>query len=70
MMTWGNEWNTAFDLVVFIRLENEMSLARHRKLNIERYRDGLLNNEKIKENSRLFLEWLINMKIQFIRALT
>ena len=57
MMTWGPEWHHAFDLVVFIRLEDEVRMARLRQREVDRYGEELTDNENIKENSRLFLEW-------------
>jgi|SRR6056297_75713 len=57
MMTWGKEWHSAFDMAVFIRLENELRLARLRKREIQRYGKALKHDNKVKENSKLFLEW-------------
>jgi adenylate kinase family enzyme len=57
MVSWGKEWETAFDLAVFIRLENNERIKRLKKREIERYGEKLLTNKKIQQNSKAFLEW-------------
>ena len=57
MVSWGKEWETAFDLAVFIRLENTERMERLKKRETERYGDKLLTDKKIQRNSRAFLEW-------------
>jgi adenylate kinase family enzyme len=57
MISWGKEWETAFDLAVFIRLENNERMERLKKRETKRYGENLLNNKKIQQNSKAFLEW-------------
>ncbi len=57
MLTWGKEWKTAFDLVIFIRLENNERMKRLQKREIERYRDKLLEDEKTQQISKEYLNW-------------
>ncbi|WP_296383543.1 hypothetical protein [Winogradskyella sp.] len=57
MVSWEKEWQTAFDLVIFIYLENNMRMHRLRDREIERYGDQLFTNKRIQENSKAFLEW-------------
>ncbi|RNC87871.1 MAG: hypothetical protein ED556_01380 [Winogradskyella sp.] len=57
MVSWGKEWETAFDLAVFIHLENNERMNRLKKREAERYGESLQTNKKIKENSEAFLEW-------------
>lgn len=57
MVSWGKEWEIAFDLAVFIRLENKERIKRLKKRETERYGDKLLTDEKIQRNSNAFLEW-------------
>ena len=57
LVGWGKEWQTAFDLVVFIRLENKERMERLKKREIERYGNKLMTDERIQQNSKAFLEW-------------
>ncbi|BFP39611.1 AAA family ATPase [Flavobacteriaceae bacterium GF1] len=57
MVSWGKEWETAFDLAIFIRLENTERMERLKKRETERYGEKLLTNKKIQRNSKAFLEW-------------
>ncbi|MDH7445872.1 AAA family ATPase [Aquimarina sp. 2201CG14-23] len=57
MVSWGKEWETAFDLGVFIRLENTKRMERLRKREAERYGEKLLTDQKTKKNSEAFLAW-------------
>jgi len=57
MVSWGKEWETAFDLAVFIKLENNERMKRLKKREIEHYGKNLLTNKKIQKNSKAFLEW-------------
>lgn len=57
MVSWGKEWQTAFDLAVFIRLENEERMERLKKREVERYGDKLLTDKKIQRHSKDFLDW-------------
>lgn len=57
MVSWGKEWETAFDFVFFIRLDNAERMKRLEKREIERYGDQLFTDRKIQKNSNAFLEW-------------
>ena len=57
MVSWGKEWETAFDLAIFIRLENTVRMARLKKRETQRYGEKLLTDKKILKNSNEFLEW-------------
>ena len=57
MVSWGKEWESAFDLAVFIRLENSVRMDRLQKREIERYGEKLLKEENLQKNSKAFLEW-------------
>lgn len=57
MVSWGKEWETLFDLVIFIRLNNNERMKRLKKREIKRYGEKLITNKKIKQNSNAFLEW-------------
>ncbi|SFW74044.1 Adenylate kinase [Sinomicrobium oceani] len=57
MVSWGKEWETVFDLAVFIRLENNERMRRLKKREAQRYGEKLLTDEKTRQNSVAFLEW-------------
>ncbi|WP_075341915.1 AAA family ATPase [Tenacibaculum agarivorans] len=57
MISWGKEWLTAFDLVIFIRLENTIRMERLKKREAERYGEKLITDTQIQENSKAFLAW-------------
>jgi adenylate kinase family enzyme len=57
MVSWGKEWEKAFDLAVFIQLENTERMERLKKREAERYGERLLNDKNIQRNSKAFLEW-------------
>ena len=57
MVSWGKEWETAFDLAIFIQLENTERMERLKKREAERYGEKLLTDKKIQQNSKAFLEW-------------
>jgi len=57
MVSWGKEWETAFDLAIFIRLENTERMERLKIRETERYGEKLLTDSNIKKNSNTFLEW-------------
>ncbi|WP_303318797.1 AAA family ATPase [Flavivirga abyssicola] len=57
MVSWGKEWETAFDLAVFIQLENTERMERLKKRENQRYGKKLLTDTKIQQNSKAFLEW-------------
>ena len=57
MVSWGKEWETAFHLAIFIRLENSLRMKRLQKREEERYGEKLRTSSKVKRNSTAFLEW-------------
>lgn len=57
MVSWGKEWETAFDLAIFIRLESAERMERLKAREIERYGEKLLTDISIQQNSKAFLEW-------------
>ncbi len=57
MVSWGKEWETSFDLAVFIRLNNNKRMERLKRREIERYGEKLLTDVKTRQNSKAFLEW-------------
>ncbi|PRX54188.1 AAA family ATPase [Flagellimonas meridianipacifica] len=57
LVSWGKEWETAFDLAIFIRMESTKRMERLKKREIERYGEKLLTDKKIQQNSKAFLEW-------------
>ncbi|WP_350289284.1 AAA family ATPase [uncultured Croceitalea sp.] len=57
MVSWGKEWETAFDLAIFIQLENKERIERLKRREIERYGEKLATNNIIQQNSKAFLEW-------------
>ncbi|WP_299246784.1 AAA family ATPase [uncultured Aquimarina sp.] len=57
MVSWGKEWESAFDLAIFIQLENTERMERLKKRETERYGEKLLTDKNIQQNSKAFLEW-------------
>jgi len=57
MVSWGKEWETAFDLAIFIRLENDERMKRLENRETERYGEKLLTDKKFQRDSKAFLEW-------------
>ncbi|PKG42820.1 AAA family ATPase [Psychroflexus sp. MES1-P1E] len=57
MVSWGKEWEQAFDLAIFIILENKERIERLKKRETERYGKKLLTDKNIQQNSKAFLEW-------------
>ncbi|MBW1296978.1 AAA family ATPase [Aquimarina litoralis] len=57
LVSWGNQWKSSFDLVIFIYLNNEERMNRLVKREEERYGALLINDEKTKKHSKAFLTW-------------
>ncbi|TXD84530.1 AAA family ATPase [Subsaximicrobium wynnwilliamsii] len=57
MVSWGKEWETAFDLVVFIRLENDERMKRLGERERKRYGKKLYRDKNVQQSSKAFLEW-------------
>ncbi|MCK8520660.1 AAA family ATPase [Aquimarina sp. D1M17] len=57
LVSWGEEWKTAFDLAVFIRLNNSLRMNRLKERETIRYGDLLTTDKSIQQSSKAFLEW-------------
>jgi adenylate kinase family enzyme len=57
MVSWGKEWETSFDLAIFIRLDNTIRMKRLKNRETVRYGSKLLTDKNIERNSKDFLEW-------------
>lgn len=57
MVSWGEVWETAFDLVIFIYLKNDIRMQRLQNREIERYGDRLFSDKQTQENSKAFIQW-------------
>ncbi len=57
MVSWGKEWETLFDLAIFIRLDNKERMKRLENRETERYGEKLLTDKNIWQNSKAFLQW-------------
>ena len=57
MVSWGKEWETSFDLAIFIHLNNNKRMERLKRRESERYGEKLLTDKNTKQHSKAFLEW-------------
>jgi len=57
MVSWGKQWATAFDLMVFLYIPPEIRMERLRKRERERYGDLLDMDTKFQADSKAFLGW-------------
>ena len=57
MISWDESWKKAFNLVVFLTLENSERLTRLKEREVERYGDKLLTDNIVKQTSKEFLIW-------------
>ena len=57
LVSWGKEWESAFDLAFFMRLENNERMKRLKKREIERHGPLLGSDKKVQKISKAFLEW-------------
>lgn len=57
LVSWGEYWETAFDLIIFLKLDSEMRMNRLIEREKERYGDKLKSNLEYKYRSEVFLEW-------------
>ncbi len=57
MVSWGKEWESLFDLAIFIRLDNDIRMERLKKREFERYGDELKTNIERKRNYEAFINW-------------
>ncbi|TRL35126.1 adenylate kinase [Rhizobium straminoryzae] len=56
-LKWGTPLEPLYDLIVFLRLDPEVRMARIRRRESERYGDRILPGGDMAETSRAFLEW-------------
>jgi len=57
LVSWTGNWQTVFDLIVFVTLDKEIRIKRLEQREVERYGDKLQTDPKIKETSEAFLDW-------------
>lgn len=57
MVSWGEQWERAFDLVIFIYLNSKVRIDRLKKREVERYGDKLLTDEQVQRSSDEFIQW-------------
>jgi len=57
LVSWGNYWENAFDLAVFLYLKPEIRLKRLAQREHKRYGDQLINNSQISKTYQAFMEW-------------
>ncbi len=57
MVSWGEQWLEAFDLVIFLWIPAELRLARLRRREEERYGPQQDWDATTRTNSEAFLEW-------------
>lgn len=57
LVNWGEQWERAFDLAVFIYLDPEIRMARLEKREFDRYGDKLLTDRQTQHRSAEFKQW-------------
>lgn len=57
LVSWGEEWSTVFDLLVFIKLDPKIRLERLLIREKERYGDALSTDSMIRKTSQEFIQW-------------
>jgi adenylate kinase family enzyme len=57
LVSWGKEWESAFDLAIFIYLNPKIRIQRLQNREFERYGNQLLTDKTIKATSEDFIEW-------------
>lgn len=57
LVSWGDEWLKRFDLVVFIRIAQELRMKRLQKRERERYGSRLDTDATVRKTSAAFMEW-------------
>jgi len=59
LVSWGDEWLSTFDLVVFLYLPPEIRIQRLKDRELERYGDVIYNKPERIAAYQQFLEWAI-----------
>lgn len=57
LVSWGNYWKTAFDLIVFVTLDKTIRMQRLQQREKERYGEQLEKDTIIQERSQAFIAW-------------
>ncbi len=57
LVSWGKEWENAFDLVIFIRMDPTLRMKRLKERELSRYGNQLKLDPEVKANSKAFLTW-------------
>ena len=57
LISWGKEWQSLFDLVIFIYLDCDIRMKRLRNREFERYGDEIRTNKEKNKRFNVFMEW-------------
>ncbi len=57
LVSWGQQWQSAFDLAIFIYLHQASRMKRLEKREVERYGNKLLTDPQTQSNSKAFIDW-------------
>ncbi len=57
MVSWGKQWESAFDLACFIHIDPKIRIERLEKRELDRYGELLSTDKQVQQNSLDFLEW-------------
>jgi adenylate kinase family enzyme len=57
LVSWGDEWLSAFDLAVFLWIPNELRMQRLKAREYERYGDVIFTDARRHEKYNAFMEW-------------
>ncbi|WNJ18685.1 AAA family ATPase [Pontibacter sp. G13] len=57
MVSWGDYWHTAFDMVVFIHIPPELRMERLRKREFQRYGSVIYDDPERNRQYLAFMEW-------------
>ncbi|MGB5819794.1 MAG: AAA family ATPase [Saonia sp.] len=68
MVSWGHEWETSFDLAIFVHLNSDKRMERLKRREIERYGEKLSTSKKTQRNSKAFLEWASQYENSFFNG--
>lgn len=59
MVSWGEQWARAFDVMVFLYIPSEIRMERLKKRERERYGNLLDTDPKFQSDSKAFLDWAV-----------